>query len=268
MKQKSILLKIVSIVFFSIGCFSGVLLLHPYSKTISAQTSTESGSIDVRLEGKDIQNAADVTPDPESINKAINERINKQLSDEQEKKLSTMLDSINQLRKAMFGQVERITDDSLTLTTSEGAIIIPLPESVVVKQDSKTIKASDIAVDSWALVIGTNTTDKTSDAQSTLTPQQILIYTTNPQPKGPIVSIGVIDSINSGTVTIVDRATEEISSFTIQKTTVFQDAAGKKITSSDLEPDLAVLIVGTAGEKTTTANIIRSLAATAQKEGV
>ena len=70
-----------------------------------------------------------------------------------------MLDSINQLRKAMFGQVERITDDSLTLTTSEEDYN-PLPESVVVKQDSKTIKASDIAVDSWALVIGTNTTTK------------------------------------------------------------------------------------------------------------
>lgn len=267
MKQKSNLIKVVSIVFFSLGCFGGVLLLHPYSTPISAQTSTESGSIDVRLEGKDIQDAADATPGPDSINKAINERINKQLSDEQEKKLSTMLDSINQLRKAIFGQVERITDDSLTLTTSEGAIIIPLPESVVVKQTTKTIKASDIAVDSWALVIGTNTSDKSSEAQTTLTPQQILIYTTNPQPKKPIVSIGVIDSINSGTLTIIDRATEEILSFSIQKTTVFQDAAGKKITPGEFEPDLAVLIVGTTGEKAPTATIIRSLAATAQKEG-
>ncbi len=249
-------------------CLFTVILfsLSQIALPIKAQTSTKSGSIDVRLEGKDIGEAGTVTPDPDSINQAINERINKQLSLEQEKKLSTMIESINLLRRAIFGQVERITDDSLTLTTADGMNIIPIPSTIQVKQGTKTIKITDIAVDNWALVIGANSTGKTSDtANPVYTPQQITVYTTNPMVEKPTVELGIIDSITNSTITVVSRSSGISSTFNLLKTTRLQDAKGTNATLADFEKDISVLVVGFKGEKTNTATIVRSMAALDQE---
>lgn len=233
---------------------------------IQAQTSTKSGSIDVRLEGKDIGESGTVTPDPDSINQAINERINKQLSLEQEKKLTTMIESINLLRRAIFGQVERITDDSLTLNTSEGINIIPIPSTIQVKQGAKTIKVADIAVGNWALVIGANSSGNSSDATGPVyTPQQITVFTTNPMVEKPTVELGIIDTITSSTITIVSRSSGISSTFNLLKTTRFQDAKGARASAADFEKDISVLVVGFKGEKANTATIVRSMAAIDQE---
>lgn len=247
--------------------FAGIFFsLGQITLPIQAQTSTKSGSIDVRLEGKDIGEAGTVTPDPESINQAINERINKQLSLEQEKKLTTMIESINLLRRAIFGQVERITDDSLTLTTSDGMNIIPIPDNVQVKQGTKTIKIAEIAVDNWVLVIGANSSDKSSDTTSPVyTPQQITVFTTNPMVEKPTVELGIIDTITNSTITIVSRSSGISSTFNLLKTTRFQDSKGARASAADFEKDISVLIVGFKGEKANTATIIRSMAALDQK---
>lgn len=239
--------------------FSGTWLwLQP--ATIKAQVASDEGTIEVRLEGKDLENVS-ATPDPDSVSKAINDRINKQLSQEQEKKLNTMLDSINQLRRAIFGQVDRITDDSLTISTAEGTTIVPLPEEVVVKQAGKTIKSTDIAVDSWVLVIGSNTnTENTETMAPTLTPQTITVYTTNPRPKTPMVSLGIIQDLSTSSLTMSDRASDQAVKYTLQKTTIYQDADGTKTTQTKFEKDLTVLIVGVKDDKGSVATIVRSLA--------
>lgn len=245
--------------YFAIGQNSVVAL---------AQTSSKSGSIDVRLEGKDIEDGGSATPNPESINKAINERINKQLNEEQEKKLTNLLDTINQLRRAIFGQVERITDDSLTITTSEGINIIPIPKTVIVKQGSKTIKSSDIAVDDWVIVIGANSNSNSTETTSpSFVPQQITVFTSNPISEQPTVELGIVDTLTKSSVQIVSRSSGQSSTFSILKTTKFQDNKGKPTTLERFEKDITVLVVGVRGEKTNSATIIRSLASFDQREG-
>ncbi len=235
--------------------------------SISAQTSTKSGSIDVRLEGKDIGDGGSATPNPESINKAINERINKQLSQEQEKKLTNIIESINQLRRAIYGKVERVTDDSLTIATADGINSIPLPESVRVKQGTKTIKTSDIAVDNWVLVIGTNSVDRSKEtSNSNFIPQQITVYTTNPIAAQPMVELGIIDSITSSSITVISRSSGISNTFSVLKTTKFQNANGAQTTIDNFEKDLTVLVVGFKGEKLNSATIIRSLATLDKRE--
>ncbi len=243
---------------------------------ISAQTSTKSGSIDVRLEGKDIddqlegkeiEDGGSATPNPDSINKAINERINKQLSQEQEKKLTTIIESINQLRRAIYGKVERITDDSLTITTVEGITIIPLPESVRVKQGAKVIKTSDIAVDNWVLIIGANSVDRSKEtSNSSFTPQQITVFTSNPIAAQPMVELGIIDSITSSSITVISRSSGISNTFSVIKTTKFQNANGSQTTFDKFEKDLTVLVVGYKGEKSNSATVIRSLATLDKRE--
>lgn len=255
---------------FIIVCFIAIFscsFSHSVT-TISAQTSTKSGSINVRLEGKDIEDGGSATPNPDSINKAINERINKQLSEEQEKKLSNIIESINQLRRAVYGKVERVTDNSLTITTAEGITSIPLPESVRVKQGVKMIKTSDIAVDNWVLVVGANSTDHSNDtSNSSFTPQQITVFTTNPIAAQPMVELGIIDSITSNSITVISRSSGVSNNFSVLKTTKFQNANGAQTTINKFEKDLTVLVVGYKGEKSSSATIIRSLATLDKREG-
>jgi len=237
-----------------------IFQLHLEPARAQSATDTDSEAIEVRVGGKDLDQGGSATPDPEKVQQAITERINKQLSEEQEKKLAQKLGDLNQLRKVFFGSVERITDETINISTTNGVRIINLSESTVIRVGTKKIKVSEIAIGNKVLVTGSTLGASDSESDSTIASQQILVYTTDPTAtRKPFVTIGTIASISRSNLDIVARNTGSELSFELNSKTKFQEPNGAQSNLTLFEEDLSVLIVGTTDGEKTTATTIRSL---------
>lgn len=173
----------------------------------------------------------------ESTTQAILDRINRKLSEEQQEELAKTIEQLSVKRKALIGQIERVTEEALTITTTEGTVILPIDKDTTIQKAGKNIKIDDVAVENWALIMGM--TDDT-----TIKPEQIIISTTTLRPNPQFVMIGTVLEIEKSSLTLTNRSDSNQVELSFDKNTDYEDLEGESAKLSNFSSDLTVLVVG------------------------
>lgn len=182
--------------------------------------------------------AATVTPSDEasdSSEQTVIDNVKKAL---QEKKDEIKDLGSNQRRQAYLAKITRLTEETLTVQTTEGNKIIPLSDAMAIRNfaDQKNLELSKLAVDDWIAVYG-NTNN------GIFTPDRIVLYEDDYSPKEHKVMLGSISEIYSNSLAITPRGSDEKISFVLDKNTNYQDSQGKDAQLKDFFPDLQCLVI-------------------------
>lgn len=190
------------------------------------------------------------TPSLEETGKAVRERIQR-WSEQNSEQIKGVIDQLSQQKRGFIGQVERVTEESLTITNSKGTEIIPFNDQVTLLKANQEISIDDVAVGDWLVVMGLIIDD-------TFTPKRILVSSTSLRPKNHLVTLGTIIEQSSKEITILSRQNEKISFATSTKTD-YQDHNGETTLKDNFIEDIQVLVIGEEKEDGKNASIIRSL---------
>ncbi len=152
----------------------------------------------------------------------------------------------------IIGEVTRITGESVTVRSQTATTIIALPETVIITSGKKNIKPEEIAVGNWVGIIGVRDDDA-------FTPRSISVSTQSLRPKEQEVSLGTISKINRASIEFAPRGTDSTKTLAIAKSTSFEDVDGNTIKVTDLDTDVAVLVVAQQIDENLTLATIRSL---------
>lgn len=170
------------------------------------------------------------------------------------------IDNLLNRKVAMYGEVNRVTDETITITSRLGTRIVPINEVLTVSRDEKPIQTSEIAVENWVTILGRIKDDNFS-------PVFLYLYSESLLPKPQYVDIGTITEITRNTITISPRSGEEEKTIKILTSTDFEDIDGVEITLNDLSKDITVLVSGNTTESDDIdALTVRSLATMAESD--
>lgn len=201
-----------------------------------------------------------VSVDPDSTassgDEAVNDELVKRIEkvvEEKKEQVKQVLGSLVDQREGFIGEVQRISGETLTLTTSNGTRIVPISSEVSLTKASKTIDVEDIAVGNWVEILGTLDADA-------FAPQHVLVYENTLRPTPQKVFIGTVTDLTTTSMTVVPRDTTmpEVE-VALLRSTDFQDANGEDASRTDFSEDGAVLVVALEEDDETEAQTIRSL---------
>lgn len=196
----------------------------------------------------------------EQTTKNLKSRIEKVVQEKREQ-IKGVIEKIYQKERGFVAQVQRISENSLTIKNSKGIQILSIdPEKVTILKNNKKIELSEIAIENWVVVMGV-------EEQDNFTVFRILVSEDSLYPKDYLVMLGSVTSIEKSSLQINPRNATEPISFNLGKNTKYQDLNGEEIQINQLEEESQVLIVGYKTENELTAVTIRSLAiSTDEKE--
>lgn len=161
-------------------------------------------------------------------------------------------EELSQRKRGFIGQVERLTEESVTLENQHGTQVVPVNATVKFLKNGRHIELTDVAVGDWLVVMGLIEDDAFSA-------KRILVSSASLRPKTHLVTLGTIVAQDRSQLEIVSRQKEELE-FDLDSSTTYQDFAGQEIERTQLIKDLQVLVVGTEDDTGKTALIIRALA--------
>ncbi len=221
----------------------------------SPTTSTSPRPVSATQEisqATDQSDEASPSASPNVVREELNKRIQKKLEEGRDK-VAGALDSFLSEKRAIIGEVQRITDEALTIQHQDGTTIIPLSDQVTLLKNNKAIASSEIAVGNWATVLGNR-------ERSTVEPEYVLISVESLLPKQQIVLLGTVTKQARNSLTIQPRGGEAPKTIRITRSTAIQSSNGDEATITDLSTDITVLVAGFISEDGIDASTIRSLA--------
>ncbi len=236
------------------------------NQNLLAQNQDKSGEDDKVDNDEDDNNQneedeSNITDSPDSeatsaATQSLKERIEKVVG-EKEAKIQTEDSDIEYTTKGIVGQVERVSESTVGITTSKGSVIIPVDPTVELIKKAEAIKISDIEIENSIIALGIQTGE-------TFTPIKIIISSESILPKEQIVQIAAVTKITNQSLSIQARGTGSNHKFVLNDSTNYYDASDNEIESDDLFEEIQVLIAGYAeededGEKTRYAQIIKAL---------
>jgi hypothetical protein len=172
----------------------------------------------------------------EETTQNLRERIEK-IVNEKRDQIEGTLETLSRPKRAFVGQIERVTEESLTVKTTKGINILSIDKNILLVKKSKTIKISDIAVGDWAIVMGVVAED------DSFAPKRIIISSENLRPRPFTVAVGSITGLDTKNITIQPRSGESNFTVVINKSTSFQDLQAKPARQQDLSQDMQVLVI-------------------------
>jgi hypothetical protein len=184
------------------------------------------------------------------------ENVKKRVLENAAAKIRGVIDSIISDKRAIVGEIIRVTGEAITIKNNSGQTIIPITESTQILRGDQTIEIDDIVVGNWATVLGT------PNEVTAIDPNYIVISNTSLRPRSQFVTLGTISSISRTAIIVTTRSNGTEQEIKITTNTTFEDAAGQEILLSNLEEDVAVLVTGFQAETETglpEARTIRSL---------
>lgn len=182
----------------------------------------------VQAKAQDASNSGQTT---ESLKKRI-----EKLVEEKREQIKGVLSDISIQKRGFIGEVQRVSEEAITVKNPKGTHIISL-EGVSLQKAGKTIKVEEVAVGDWVVVLGFM---DNGDYQA----KRILVSGTSLRPPTQIVEVGTITALNATSITIETRGTQETISLTTTKTTEYQDLQGEEIKRTLIEPDMQALVIG------------------------
>ena len=191
-------------------------------------------------------------PSSSETTKNLKERIERVVKDKQDQ-IKGVIDTLSSKKRGFIGQVQRVSQEALTVKNPNGVHIISITDQVEIKKSGKSINIDDVAVDEWALIIGEMEDD-------TFTPSTIEISTTSLRPKTYTVILGSVEKISSGSITIVPRATNaDTITFDLKTSTEYQDLEKNELSRTNITEDMQVLLVGYQDDDDNVATTIQTL---------
>jgi adenosyl cobinamide kinase/adenosyl cobinamide phosphate guanylyltransferase len=170
----------------------------------------------------------------------------------------------DQKKKAVVGQIERVSEEAITLLNSKGTQIVPVDETTQLTKAGKTIELADIAIEESAIVLGFIQEESFQPIKIIITEEKLL---PNPQK----IVIGSLIEIGDSQLIICSRESQEEIIFNLNTSTRFEDETGEKINRSALFEEVQLLVAGSlttdtddesdSADETSTAAVVRSLAA-------
>lgn len=192
----------------------------------------------------------------EATTSATTEELRKRIEkviDEKREQIKGVLEDMLSKKAGYIGEITRVSETALTIKSKNGTTIVPLTDKLLILQKNQPLSVDKIEVGNWAVVLGTRD-DELVEAEF------IIVSDTTLRPKNQIVLLGTIRSIDRSELVITSRGTTEERTFTIQKTTKFQNSNGEKATATAFEKDLNVLAIGLEGQDGWELQTVRSLA--------
>lgn len=173
---------------------------------------------------------------PEVIQKN-KERLQRALQNQSEK-IKGVLDELGSRKKGMVGEVQRVSETSITIKTNKATQIIAMSPNTKINKGTRGIDIDDIAVGEWAIVVS-------SEEDDTLVPELVNISTVSLRPNPQIVTLGSVTSINAlrTQLTVQTRAESEEKTFVLNRNTQYEDVNGNPAKVTNLSEDVQVLVV-------------------------
>lgn len=172
---------------------------------------------------------------PETVQN-LSERVNKII---EEKKLDVLgeLDEKDITKRGFVGSIQRVSEEALTIQNNKGSLIIPISEQIRLTKNDEIIELTDVAIDDQTIIMGINIDDSFQALEIIVSDEEIL-------PKSQLVAIGSIVSIETNSITILSRESQEETTINLDNQTQYQDADGDLINRTDLFEALQVIVVG------------------------
>jgi hypothetical protein len=213
----------------------------PLAKPIQDLTATPTLDMD------------DLTDDKTAtVNQNLKRMIDKVVEQNKEK-VQARLQEIGSRRRGFVGEIKNIREGAITLRTKLGTQIIPTDQGVELLKAGKTIAIDRISVGDWVVVVGVTKDDA-------FIAETVEFLANSPQPNTQIVQLGTIIDLKKTTITFQSRKDEEIKTYTLAKTFVYQDSEGKKATATNFSKNSQVLLIAQESESGARALLIRALA--------
>ena len=209
----------------TVGVFFGVTsILHAVSIPKATSSATTLPQMETTI--------PTASPSEEEINKNLKDRIMGIVAEQSDPRSPA-----EKSRKALVGQVDKVTAESIFLKTNrtqEAIKLSPQRTAIVDFVKQTPLQYQDIELGSWAVVLGIVTDDDVLEAR------RILITPTSPIPKPLKVFFGSISKVNSSSITVsVDNDTKTAK---ISRTTKISDKDGNKLTTTKLKTDMRVVL--------------------------
>jgi hypothetical protein len=201
---------------------------HPTFASKVAQTSTSSSETTQKLR----------------------ERIEK-IVEEKKDQIQGAIEDLSQQKRGFIGEVQRVTEETITVKNHKGTQIISVNEDMVILKAGKSIDVESIAVGDWLVVIGTIEDD-------VLVAKRILVSGETLRPRTHTVALGSVVERTAKELTVLTRKGETVT-FTIATTTEYQDQDGEKAKATEFVEDMQVLVVGYETDGGKTATKVRSI---------
>lgn len=200
-----------------------------------------------------IQAQTDLDQSEEASEESTISNIKKVIQDKQvELEQSDKLDNVKQ---AYLAQVKRVSAETLTLSTNKGDKILPVTEELQIIKDQKLVDIDSITIDSWVVVYGLLVDDSFVAKQLNVTGKD---FTQDVRQ----VLLGSITDINSNSLQVRPRSSEQTISLNLDKSTDFLDVEGEATFLNNFYEDLQCLVI--AKEKTAGQWTISSIKALAK----
>lgn len=149
----------------------------------------------------------------------------------------------------VLGNIVRVATKTFTLVDSRGRErTVQVDDTTAFLSGKKTIKLSDLSINSAIVVIGRAVDEVVIDGRRVLVSDTDFTETRR-------VFVGTISQWNKRQLTILARGSNASESFNVSGKTIYQDSVGSAIKTTDIQTDQSVLIIAredTAGIRTIT----------------
>lgn len=195
----------------------------------------------------------DLTEDKTAtVNQNLKRMIDKVVEQNKEK-VQARLQEIGSRRRGFVGEIKNIREGAITLRTRLGTQILPTDQGVELMKSGKPITIDKVSVGDWAMVVGATKDDA-------FIAETIEFLTSSPQPDTQIVQLGTIIDLKKTSITFQSRKDEEIKTYTLAKTVIYQDSEGNKAPVTSFSKNTQALLVGEENETGAKVLLIRALA--------
>lgn len=203
------------------------LLFQTVSTSILAQTSPATGS--ATTSDTDSTDSAELD---EQVRESMLERVRNVAAREQVQ--GALVDLLSE-KGGYIGEITRISEEAITVSTRNGSVIVPLSEDVTLLEDDEIIAVDSIEVGNWATVMGDR-------LETQIEPEFVIISEESLQPRNQRIVVGSIFEISRTLLIVTARDGGSEMSFVIDTDSVFQDQDGSEASWQDFDADFAVLI--------------------------
>jgi hypothetical protein len=134
-------------------------------------------------------------------------------------------------KQAYLAKVNRVTEETLTVETTQGNKIIPIEEGIELEKELDEIEIND-----WIGVYGELEDDN-------FVSKKIAVYSKDFSPKNKKIMLASITEIHGNNLTVTERNSDQKTTFVINSSTDYQDYQGEEASVDDLYNDLQCLII-------------------------
>lgn len=243
----------------SLSLVALVSATHPDNFVVFAATASTSAKTTVKTSPSPLPKTTaspkvtaspTASPSSQAATESLKDRIDRILETRQEKLKD--LQQAGQRRRIFIGEVQRVTEKTVTIHNRRGNQSFTVGPDVVLSKAGKAATIDDIAVGDWIGVIGFS-------EKETIQPQLVIISTASLQPTDVGTTIGTIKSI-SKTQVVVTKPNGTEDTFLTTKTTQYVNATGEVIKRENLQTETQVIVVSKADDAQRSALTIKSLA--------